>query len=102
MIGTQAQTIKQNEHVANLLEVFDQELFVQQLGDILSALEAGVELFLAPSIGPGSRVRIKSGPLRGTEGWVEQRYGLTTVLLRLDFIGKAAAIKVEAEALELI
>ena len=46
------------------------------------------------------RVQIKSGPLRGLEGWVEHCYGPTTVLLRLDFIGQAAAVKVEAWDLE--
>jgi hypothetical protein len=33
---------------------------------------------------------------------VEQRYGMSTVLLRLDFINQAAAVKVDADKLELI
>lgn len=96
------QTVLQSDHVANLLDVVDQELLQQQLEDILAAIEAKVELFLAPEIGEGMRVKIKSGPMRGMEGWVEQRYGMTTVLLRLDFISQAAAMKVEAGMLELI
>lgn len=95
------QSIRQNEHVANLLEVFDQETFDRQLQDILSALEANLEVRLAPSIGEGMRVRIKAGPLRGVEGWVEHRYGRATVLLRLDFISQAAAVKLDADLLEL-
>jgi len=47
------------------------------------------------------RVRIKSGPLRGVEGYVEHRYGLAKVLLRLDFISQAAAVKLDADQLEL-
>jgi len=88
--------------VANLLEVFDQELFARQLGEIVRALETDLEIRLAPLIGAGKRVRIKHGPLRGVEGLVEQRYGLTTVLLRLDFISQAAAVQLEASDLELI
>ena len=57
---------------------------------------------LAPAIGEGMRVRIKFGPLQGVEGWVEQRYGPTVVLLRLDFINQAAAVKVEADMVEAI
>ena len=57
---------------------------------------------LAPAIGEGMRVRIKSGPLRGIEGFVERRYGLDTVLLRLDFISQAAAVKMEATILEAV
>jgi transcription antitermination factor NusG len=94
--------VRQNDHVANLLDVFDQETFYRQLNDILRALEADVGVHLAPSIGEGMRVRIKSGALQGIEGWVEHRYGMNTVLLRLDFINQAAAVKLEADMLELV
>ena len=91
-----------SDYVANLLNVVDQELFARQLGDILRALETNLEVRLAPQIQAGSRVLIKSGPLRGMEGWVQQRSGAVQVLLRLDFIGQAAAVKVEATDLELV
>lgn len=98
----QKDAVRQNDHVANLLEVFDQETFYQQLKDILLALEANLDVRLAPTIGEGMRVKIRSGPLQGIEGLVEQRYGMNTVLLRLDFINQAAAVKVEADLLELV
>ena len=97
----QKSSVRQNDHVANLLEVFDQETFTRQLAEILAALETDLEIRLAPAIGEGMRVKIKSGPLQGIEGWVEQRYGRTTVLLRLDFINQAAAVKGDADQLEL-
>jgi transcriptional antiterminator RfaH len=96
----QKDPVRQNDHVANLLEVFDQETFRRQLEDILLALKMNLEVRLAPSIGEGMRVRIKAGPLQGIEGWVERRYGAATVLLRLDFISQAAAIKLEADLLD--
>jgi transcriptional antiterminator RfaH len=96
------QKVYQSDHVANLLDVFDQELFRHQLEDILRALDTELEIRLAPEIGEGMKVKIKSGPLRGMDGWVEKRFGMSTVLLRLDFIGQAAAVKVEADHLELI
>lgn len=92
--------VRQNDHVANLLEVTDQETFRQQLQDILVAVESNVGIRLAPQITAGIQVKIRSGPLQGIEGWVENRVGLTTVLLRLDFIGQAAAVKLEADLLE--
>ncbi len=94
--------IYQSDCLANLLEVIDQKLFRRQLTEILCALETGLEIRLAPAIGEGMRVKIKHGPLQGIGGWVEQRYGMNTVLLRLDFIGQAAALKMEATNLELI
>ncbi len=95
------QKIYQSDYVANLLNVPDQTEFELQLRDILLALESEMEIQLAPEIGEGTRVLIRSGPLRGMDAWVETRYGMTTVLLRLDFIGQAAAVKIEADCLEL-
>jgi transcription antitermination factor NusG len=96
----QKDSVRQNDHVANLLEVFDQKTFYRQLEEIMLALETDLEVRLAPGIGEGMRVRIKSGPLRGVEGRVEHRQGQTVVLLRLDFIGQAAAVKIEAQLFE--
>jgi len=99
LLAEQKGTVRQNDHVANLLEVFDQETFRQQLENILVALNTDLEVRLAPTIGEGMRVRIKAGPLQGLEGWVERRQGMTTVLLRLDFINQAAAVKIDADLL---
>jgi transcription antitermination factor NusG len=98
----QREKVRQSDHLANLLEVTDQGLFERQFGEVLRALETNLEIRLAPDIGNGTRVTIKNGPLRGVEGWVEERYGSDTVLLRLDFIGQAAAVTVQASDLELI
>jgi transcription antitermination factor NusG len=102
MAREQRNTVLQSDHVANLLDVHDQELFARQLHEVMLALETDLEIRLAPTIGEGARVKIKSGPLRGTEGWVEKRYGMNVVLLRLDFIGQAAAVKLDATDLEMI
>jgi transcription antitermination factor NusG len=94
--------LRQNDLVANLLEVFDQDTLERQLKEILIALEMGLVLQVAPDIGEGARVRIKSGPLQGVEGLVEKRQKLNVVLLRLDFINQAAAVAMEADMVELI
>lgn len=99
---TQSGTIRQSDYTAKILIVHDQELFLRQLSGILQALETGLEIQLVPEIGQGTRVKIKNGPLAGIEGWVEARHGMSTVLLRLDFIGQAAAVKFKATDLELI
>jgi transcription antitermination factor NusG len=67
---TSIQRLKVVAHnsVANLLSVYDQELFARQLEEILLALTLNVEVYLAPQIGTGSRVKVRSGPLRGIEG----------------------------------
>jgi len=102
LLGDDRRKIRHSDYVANLLEVVDQELFARQLGEILTALETDLEIRLAPLIGKGTRVMIKYGQLRGIEGLVQERYGMNTVLLRLDFIGQAAAVKLDALDLEII
>jgi transcription antitermination factor NusG len=93
--------ILQNRHAANLLTPPDQTEFEQQIGAIIQALETEYEVRVLPEIRPGVRVRIKSGPLRGLEAWVESRDKMADVQLRLDFIGQAAVVRMEAEMLEL-
>jgi transcription antitermination factor NusG len=96
----ESRSVRQSDHVANLLDVYDQATFARQLREILLALESGLEVRLAPNIEAGTRVCIRSGPLQGIEGLVESRQGRTTVILRLDFINQAAAVKLEADILE--
>lgn len=100
LLDNQRQRAFQSDHVANLLTVPNQAEFQHQLDDILFALDQQVEVRLAPTITPGVRVRIKAGPLQGLEGWVEHRQGMVEVLLRLDFIGQAAAVRMDATELE--
>lgn len=94
--------LRQNDHIANLLHPPDPAELERQIGEVLRALNSDLEVRLAPQIQAGTRVRIRTGPLRGVEGWVEARKGLTLVLLRIDFIQQAAAVSIQADDLELI
>ena len=100
LVTSRRSQIMGNQYVANLLDVPDQQEFEAQLQDILRALETKLEVQLAPEIQKGMRVKIKSGPLRGMEGWVDARCGMVQVLLCLDFISQAASVRVEAGDLE--
>ncbi len=92
--------VQQNDQVANLLNVPDQDEFKEQLEGILLALDSDYEIRLLPALTPGTQVRIKSGPLRGLEAYVENRRGLVEVQLRLEFIGQGAAVRMDADMLE--
>lgn len=102
LLPEQRQKVYQSDHVANLLKVHDPNEFEKQLSDILTALDSEVEVCLAPQIKAGIRVKIKNGPLRGIEGFVESRSGMADVMLRLDFIQQAASVKIHADDLELV
>ena len=68
----------------------------------MKATTLSEEIYIAPSIGPGTRVLIKRGPLAGIEAWVEKRSGIETIILRLDFIGQGAIVNVSVQDLELV
>jgi transcription antitermination factor NusG len=102
LLAHQRKKVYQSDYVANLLDVPDQLTFQDQLEAILIALETEYEITALPHISVGKRVKIKSGALRGMEGFVEERMGKLLVLLRLDFISQAAAVRVDASDLELI
>lgn len=93
--------VKQSQYIANLLEPPNQGEFEIQLGEIMKATTLADEMRVAPSIGPGTRVVIKRGPLAGIEAWVEDRSGIETVILRLDFIGQGAIVNVPVQDLDL-
>ncbi len=97
---SRADKIVQCHQVARVLVPPDPVEFDRQLGDIVAAVAAGLEMHPAPDVVAGVRVSITEGPLRGLEGWVEKRDGAHDVILRLDFIGQAAAVRLSTHAVE--
>lgn len=102
LLPVQRKKVLQNDLVANLLDVPDQQGLEEQLQNILLALETEYEVVSLPHITEGRKVKIKSGPLRGLEGFVQERQGKWIVLLRLDFISQAAGVRVDVADLELL
>ena len=102
LLPPQRKKVFQSDYVANLLDVPDQKTFQEQLDAILVALETDYEICVRPHISAGKKVKITTGPLRGMEGYVEERQGTVLVLLRLDFIAQSAAIRIDASDLEVI
>lgn len=94
------QKVGQHNQVARVLVPVDMEEFHRQISDILTAVEAGLDLQPVSGIQPGVRVEITAGPLRGMEGFVERRDDPLDVVLRLDFIGLAASVRIAMSDVE--
>src|ERR1700730_5446957 len=62
----------------------------------------GVRAEPHPFLSVGRRVRVKAGPLEGVEGIVVRRKNRLRLVISLDLIHRAAAVEVEAAALERI
>ena len=102
MLAEQYGLVVPGDCLANLLNEPGQDHSVWQLEDVMSFLVTGLEIRLAPTIGVGERVKIKSGTIRGVGGWVGKQYGATILLLRPDFTSKAAAVEHETIDLPLL
>jgi len=90
-------TVRQNVRVANVLDVPDQKTFIYQLEQIKRALDNQESLELFPHIEKGMKVIVRSGPMKGVEGFVQQVKNKTKIILNIDFLQKAVAVEVDAE-----
>ncbi len=97
-----APSIQQNRHAARVLVPPDMEEFDRQIREILAAVGSGLEMRPVSGIQPGVRVQIIRGPLRGFEGWVERMDEPLDVVLRLDFISQAAAVRIATQDVEVV
>lgn len=94
--------IQQNRHAARVLVPPDLEEFDRQIREILAAVGSGLEMRPVSGVQPGVRVQIIRGPLRGFEGLVERLDEPLDVVLRLDFISQAAAIRLAVRDVEVV
>jgi transcription antitermination factor NusG len=97
-----ARALTQTGHVARVFPIPPLTVpeFCEQLDAVEFALSQDMAMEVAPEIVAGTLVMIRYGPLAGTQAWVQERRGKVEVVLRLDFIGQGALLKVAADALE--
>jgi len=87
-------------HVANVIPVPNQQQLVYELGQIESALKARTGLDPFPYLKRGRRCWVRSGPLRGTQGILMERRGVTRLVLQIQILGQAVATEVDPSVVE--
>jgi len=96
----QWQYLRQNNYVANILEVTNQSKFVSQLSQIQKALSIGAVVEIQTFLEKGTRVRVTAGPFKGVEGVVCHVKGGARVIINIDMIQQSVAFEVDAALLE--
>lgn len=89
-----------SKRVARIIDVPDQAAFERQITQIQRALLGGATLDPYPYLNVGKRVSVRTGPLRGLEGLVEQRRGLHRLVLRVDVLGQATSLEIDGGILD--
>lgn len=89
-----------SKRVARIIDVPDQDAFERQITQIKRALLSGATLDPYPYLGVGKKVTVRSGPLRGLEGLVEQRRSVHRLVLRVDVLGQATSLEIDGGILD--
>lgn len=95
------ETLRTNR-VANIIEVIDQQRFVNELASIERAAAEGFDLAPHKYIKKGRLCRVIAGPLIGTEGMVSESTDKTRLVLQIDMLGKATSLEIDMDMLELM
>ena len=81
--------------ISQTIEVSDGLQLSHDLRQIQRLTRSGKPLSIEANLQPGSKVRIKSGPLAGVEGIVMKKQGTEFLFVAVNFLQQGALIKLE-------
>ncbi|MDA0989295.1 MAG: hypothetical protein O3A51_00910 [Verrucomicrobia bacterium] len=96
-----AKLLKTN-NVLRILEPRSRRQLLHELAQIRRALRVDPTLSTCAALQAGRVVRILGGPFRGVEGIVRAIRGQTKVCLNVEMIGRAVAVEVDRQYLEVV
>jgi transcription antitermination factor NusG len=88
------------KRVCRILEIADQEHFLNELTQIDDALSRGATVYHCPFALIGTRCRVVSGPFEGIEGVVCSKLGHNRLALQIRTLGQGAVLEIDADLLE--
>lgn len=86
--------------VANIIRVEDQATLRADLRDIYRVVSSKQPMDLFPALRRGRRCLVTRGPLRGVEGVVIRRKGVSRIFVAVTFISKSAVVEIDAAIVE--
>ena len=89
-------------NVLRILEPPSRRQLLYELAQVRKALRVDPTLSTCSALKAGRRVRIMGGPFMGVEGIVRAIKGNTKVCLNVDMIGRAVAVEVDRDYLDVI
>jgi len=94
-------TTMTTNRLCQTIEVFDQEGLIEELTAVEKALLNKAILDVYPHLPVGSRCRITSGPMMGTEGViVERKESKARMVLDVTILGQGAVMEIDSDLLE--
>ena len=90
----------QTNLLVNTIRVLEPRKMIHQLRQISHAGRNNPEMRPSHSFKAGDYVRVKYGPLRGTEGYVKREGSHATLCLNVEILGASVEISISPEDLE--
>jgi transcription termination/antitermination protein NusG len=81
------------KRVASILNVPNQAGLDWELRNLAMVLNQRVPMDPYPYLKEGVRVEVRTGPLRGLQGYVEGRKGWDRLLIRVEILGQAVSVE---------
>lgn len=95
-----AYTAGRTHRVAQIIEVADQTRLDWELCNLGMALRNRAALDPYPYLKKGLRVEVRSGPLRGLQGLIEDRLTSGRLVLQVEMLGRAVSLEVHGAQLD--
>ena len=80
----------------------DQRTLDWELRNLKKALDNGNQLDPYPYLKMGALVEVKSGPMRGLQGFIEDRKPSNRIIFQIQTLGRAVSTEIDAALLELV
>jgi transcription antitermination factor NusG len=97
-----AYTADRTKRVAHIIPVVDQDKLTWELRNLSLALSAQAPLDPYPFLRIGLRVEVRSGPLAGLQGVIENRLKRDRLSLQVDVLGQAMSLEIDGALLDVI
>lgn len=87
--------LRQNDHVANVLETSRQEELIAQLRSLEASLAVGEVVEVLPFLQEGQRIIIQSGPFKGLDGIIARVKNKDRVMIRIELIQQTVVFEAD-------
>jgi transcription antitermination factor NusG len=92
--------VDRNKRLVNIIPVAAQNELNWELKNLNMALLNDVALYPYEILKRGTRVEVRSGPLRGLQGLIENRGQADRLVLQVEMLGRAMSLEIEASLLD--
>ena len=96
----QAYEVDRTKRLVRIIDVDDQQQIEWELQNLRIALERKITLDPYPYLRKGIRAEVRSGPLAGLQGIIEDRPRPDRLLLQIDMLGRALTLEIDGALLE--